>query len=150
MALSRLIAPIETFGKSQPFVFQNVLSVVKTSSADYIVQKGVEGKADLDYSRLLAFATLGCLYSGGFQYFIFVNLFTKWFPSVPRFTALSFADKLKDRCDPTKGVALFRSDCVWLQGWDPGYCPAALYQDHSDAPVVLLPYVLCVQRSDLQ
>jgi hypothetical protein len=82
--------------QSHPFRFQLVLASFKTWAADYIVQTTVEQREEIDWKRSAVFLTFGAVYSGGVQYAIFVNGFSKWFPSTVRFTQLPLRKKLKD------------------------------------------------------
>lgn len=87
-----------------PFTFGVVISTVKTSASDLIVQKVVQQKEEIDWRRNAAFATFGCFYLGGIQYALYVKLFGRIFPGAAAFSAKSIKDKAKD----TKGLlALF-------------------------------------------
>lgn len=82
--------------KTYPFRTQLFLACVKTWGADYIVQKAVEKREDIDIKRSLVFFVFGALYSGGLQYAIFINGFSRWFPASVRFASLSLPQKLRD------------------------------------------------------
>lgn len=90
-----------------------VLSGIKTSFSDLLVQKVVEQKEYIDWKRNAAFATFGFIYLGGVQYAIYVPLFGRLFPGAAAFAAKSLRDKLKD----TRGMfnvaaQVFLDQCV--------------------------------------
>ena len=80
-----------------PFAFGVVISTVKTSVSDLIVQKVVQQKEEIDWKRNLAFASFGCFYLGGVQYAIYVPIFGRIFPNAATYAAKSFKEKLKDK-----------------------------------------------------
>lgn len=82
------------FPKANPFEFNLLVATAKTSAADLLTQTTVE-KGEIDWRRNASFAVFGCLYLGGFQYYLQVTLFRKWF-QIEKFTQLSFAEKLRD------------------------------------------------------
>lgn len=92
MAAARLAA----FPKNNPINFNLMVATAKTSAADIVTQTTVEGKSDIDWRRNASFAVFGFIYLGGFQYFLQVNMFRRWFPGMERFTRLSIAEKLRD------------------------------------------------------
>jgi len=63
-----------------------------------MVQVVVEKKKwdEIDYKRNGIFVVFGFAYLGGFQYWLMVNKFSKWFPTRARFAKLSLGEKLKD------------------------------------------------------
>lgn len=79
-----------------PFAFGVVISTVKTSVSDLIVQKVVQKREEIDWKRNLAFASFGCFYLGGVQYALYVPLFGRMFPNAASFAAKSLKEKLKD------------------------------------------------------
>jgi len=88
----------KSFAERNPFLFQLGVATTKTSAADIMVQVVVDKKNldEIDYKRNGIFVVFGFAYLGGFQYWLLVNKFKKWFPSRQRFASLSLADKLKD------------------------------------------------------
>jgi hypothetical protein len=88
----------KSFAERNPFLFQLGVATTKTSAADIMVQVVVErrGPDDIDYKRNAIFVVFGFAYLGGFQYWLMVNQFTRWFPTRQRFAKLSLSDKLKD------------------------------------------------------
>ena len=87
-----------SFPKEHPFVFQLGVATVKTSGADLMVQMVAERKSlsEVDWKRNGIFVVFGFAYLGGFQYWLMVNKYRQWFPTMDRFAKLSFAEKLKD------------------------------------------------------
>ncbi|KAL7560057.1 hypothetical protein ACA910_016119 [Epithemia clementina (nom. ined.)] len=92
--MSRLMA----FPKDQPFIFQLLVATGKTQAADLVVQVVAEGRSldQVDWKRNAIFIVFGATYLGGFQYWLMVNKYRQWFPTMDRFGKLSLAEKLKD------------------------------------------------------
>jgi len=88
-----------SFPKNNPFAFQMIVATLKTSAADLMTQMVVEGKkfSEVDFKRNGIFVVFGFAYLGGFQWWIMVNKYRQWFPTMDRFAKLSFAEKLKDK-----------------------------------------------------
>jgi len=88
----------KSFAERHPFMLQLGVATAKTSAADFMVQVVVEKKQwdELDYKRNGIFVVFGFAYLGGFQYWLKVNKFSKWFPTRARFATLSLSEKLKD------------------------------------------------------
>mmetsp|Transcript_23090 Transcript_23090/g.54646 ORF Transcript_23090/g.54646 Transcript_23090/m.54646 type:complete len:278 (-) Transcript_23090:244-1077(-) len=84
--------------KEQPFFFQLVVATAKTSAADFVCQVVAEGKqlSEIDWTRNGLFVVFGATYLGGFQYWLMVNKYRQWFPTMDRFGKLPLAQKLKD------------------------------------------------------
>eukprot|EP00538_Stauroneis_constricta_P002180 CAMPEP_0119560854 /NCGR_PEP_ID=MMETSP1352-20130426/16034_1 /TAXON_ID=265584 /ORGANISM="Stauroneis constricta, Strain CCMP1120" /LENGTH=267 /DNA_ID=CAMNT_0007608915 /DNA_START=9 /DNA_END=812 /DNA_ORIENTATION=- len=84
--------------KDHPFAFQLGVATAKTAAADLLVQVVAEKKSfnEIDWKRNGIFVVFGFAYLGGFQYYLMVNKYRQWFPTMDRFAKLSFADKLKD------------------------------------------------------
>mmetsp|Transcript_2935 Transcript_2935/g.9797 ORF Transcript_2935/g.9797 Transcript_2935/m.9797 type:complete len:201 (-) Transcript_2935:205-807(-) len=93
------------FPRAQPFNFNLLVATAKTSGADLLTQTVVEKKSlgDVDWRRNASFAVFGFLYLGGFQYWLQVTMFKRWFVGVERFTQLSLREKVRDL--PGLGVA---------------------------------------------
>jgi len=89
---------IMSFPKEHPFLFQLIVATGKTSAADIVCQTVAEKKrfSEIDWRRNGIFVVFGFAYLGGFQYYIMVNKYRQWFPTMDRFAKLSFAEKLKD------------------------------------------------------
>jgi len=88
-----------SFAKENPFLFQLGVATVKTSAADLTCQVVAERKSfnEIDWKRNGIFIVFGFVYLGGFQYWLMVNKYRQWFPTMDRFAKLSFAEKLKDK-----------------------------------------------------
>lgn len=89
---------ILSFPKTNPFAFQLMVATTKTSVADVMVQVVAERKKwdEIDWRRNGIFVVFGFAYLGGFQWFLMVNKYRQWFPTMDRFAKLTFAEKLKD------------------------------------------------------
>mmetsp|Transcript_439 Transcript_439/g.1702 ORF Transcript_439/g.1702 Transcript_439/m.1702 type:complete len:206 (-) Transcript_439:1627-2244(-) len=96
--MATLTARLLAFPKSNPFNFNLLVATAKTSAADVVTQTAVERRSleDLDWRRNASFAVFGLLYLGGFQYWLQVTMFRRWFRGIDKFTELSFFDKLRD------------------------------------------------------
>jgi len=57
-------------------------AVIKTSVADLIAQMAIEKRETVDVRRNVVFSLFGFFYLGGFQYHLYNNLFTRWFPGI--------------------------------------------------------------------
>ena len=86
------------FPKENPFAFQLIIATGKTSAADLMTQMVAEGKSlnEVDWKRNGIFVVFGFAYLGGFQWWLMVNKYRQWFPTMDRFAKLPFAEKLKD------------------------------------------------------
>ena len=80
--------------KRNPFTFQVIIATVKTSIADFLVQKYIEGKEQIDWGRNAVFVAFGCAYLGVFQWWLYVTKFKQWFPQTLLFTQQTFRQKL--------------------------------------------------------
>jgi hypothetical protein len=82
--------------KDHPFAFQLLVATGKTSAADLIVQTVAERKSlrEVDWKRNGIFVVFGFAYLGGFQYWLMVNKYRQWFPTMDAFAKLPFRDKL--------------------------------------------------------
>mmetsp|Transcript_52433 Transcript_52433/g.147137 ORF Transcript_52433/g.147137 Transcript_52433/m.147137 type:complete len:259 (-) Transcript_52433:42-818(-) len=89
---------IMAFAKENPFVFQLGIATGKTSAADLLAQVVGEQKSlgEVDWKRNAIFVVFGFAYLGCFQYWLMVNKYRQWFPTMDRFAKLPFAQKLKD------------------------------------------------------
>eukprot|EP00531_Pseudo-nitzschia_arenysensis_P007887 CAMPEP_0116141474 /NCGR_PEP_ID=MMETSP0329-20121206/14401_1 /TAXON_ID=697910 /ORGANISM="Pseudo-nitzschia arenysensis, Strain B593" /LENGTH=253 /DNA_ID=CAMNT_0003636659 /DNA_START=128 /DNA_END=889 /DNA_ORIENTATION=- len=88
-----------SFAKENPFVFQLGVATAKTSAADLVAQIVAEQKSldEVDWKRNFIFVVFGFAYLGAFQYWLMVNKFRQWFPTMDRFAKLPLAEKLKDK-----------------------------------------------------
>lgn len=89
---------ILSFPKENPFKFQLMVATTKTSAADLLCQVVAEQKSwdEIDWKRNGIFVVFGFAYLGCFQYWLMVNKYRQWFPTMDRFAKMTFAQKLKD------------------------------------------------------
>lgn len=89
--------PISWFlrlGPKYPFAFGVGIATIKTGLADLIVQKYIEKKKEVDYTRLALFTVFGFAYLGLFQYALYVVAFSRLFKSATSFAKLPFREKI--------------------------------------------------------
>ena len=86
------------FAKAFPITNNLIIATMKTSAADLVAQCAMEKKSfsEIDWQRNLVFAAFGFAYLGLFQYWYQVNIFTRLFPGVNKFTSQPWAAKLTD------------------------------------------------------
>ena len=97
---SLLWSRLKLVPSEHPFAFGVIISGIKTSFSDLLVQKVVERKEQIDWKRNAAFASFGFVYLGGVQYMIYVPFFGRLFPRTAAFVAKPFLEKVKD----TRGI----------------------------------------------
>ena len=73
--------------EASPVLFACVSQGAKTTAADTLVQKAVEGREALDLERTAAFTVFGTLWMGGAQYYVYVRLFDHLLPARTAATA---------------------------------------------------------------
>lgn len=95
--LNKNLDKLVNFPKKNPFVSNLLLGTIKTSGCDLIVQKYIEKKENIDIKRNLIFSSFGFFYLGFAQWFIFMNVFGRFFPGMSKFANQSFKDKLKNK-----------------------------------------------------
>jgi len=88
---------ILTYPKYHPVKFGLGFSCLKTSFADFIVQRYVEGRKNLDIHRNIAFGAFGLFYLGGVQYFLYVPVFRRLFPYALTWGEKTIKSKIQDR-----------------------------------------------------
>lgn len=99
LTISSLLWPyraITIIGRKHPFAFGAVVALAKTGVADLIVQKYVDRCDKIDKRRFTLFCLWGFLWLGGVQYFIYVKLYSLWFPNVRAFARKSIRAKIAD------------------------------------------------------
>jgi hypothetical protein len=98
VAATRGGSSLLSFPKDHPFTFQLIVATVKTMAADLMTQMVAEGKSlsEVDWKRNGIFVVFGFSYLGGFQYWIMVNKYRQWFPTMDRFAKSSLKQKLQD------------------------------------------------------
>lgn len=72
-----VISRVNAFLKRHPLFVSLVGNTLKTASADIITQKYLENKKELDIQRLTIFTSFGFVYLGGWQHYLFNNLFVR-------------------------------------------------------------------------
>jgi hypothetical protein len=89
---------ITSFPRDHPFAFQLIVATTKTSVADLLCQVVAERKSwnEIDWKRNGIFVVFGFGYLGCFQYYLMVQKFGQWFPTMQRFAKLPLAEKFKD------------------------------------------------------
>ncbi|GBG30090.1 Hypothetical Protein FCC1311_063102 [Hondaea fermentalgiana] len=83
--------------QANPFTAQVTIATCKTSLADIIVQKRVEGAEQIDWRRNMLFIMFGGAYLGLFQWFVYVRLFQRLFPAMDTFCNQTMREKLKNK-----------------------------------------------------
>ena len=79
-----------------PLRFAMGFGVAKTTAADALVQRYVEGQEALDRRRLTVFFSFGVLQVGFVQHWLYVNAFGRVFPNAAIFAAAPWSAKLRD------------------------------------------------------
>jgi hypothetical protein len=84
------------FAKNNPFAFQVGIATVKTMGADLLAQCVVEKKSfdEIDWKRNFLFMVFGAGYLGVFQGVLMINLYGRWFPTMHKFAAMPWKEKL--------------------------------------------------------
>lgn len=72
-----VISRVNAFFKRYPLLVSLVGNTIKTASADIVTQKYLENKKELDIQRLTVFTSFGLVYLGGWQHYLFNNLFVR-------------------------------------------------------------------------
>ena len=91
-----MFSALRRMPKSHPFIFGTLFTGVKNGGVDILVQKGVEGAEELNIKRVVVFGTFGMLFSGAWQYMLFVKVMPKLCPAAEAFAAKPIREKLKD------------------------------------------------------
>ena len=81
---------------AHPLAFGMVFTGAKTALADWMVQKCIEEREQLDRRRTLSFGVYGLLYLGGFQWWLYCRACPKWFPGTAEFVAKPLRARLRD------------------------------------------------------
>jgi len=86
------------FPKAYPFTTQLIVSTAKTSGADVLVQRYVEGKSwsEINWRRVFAFAAFGFVFLGLVQWAIYVPGYRMYFKEMDRFCNQSIRQKLRN------------------------------------------------------
>jgi glycine cleavage system regulatory protein len=108
-----MLRQVLSFPRRRPVIFGLGFSCIKTSFADYLVQKTIEKREELDVRRNIAFGLFGLVYLGGVQYAIYVPGFRRLFPLAEKFAAMSLREKIHNRKGIFSMVAqVFLDQCL--------------------------------------
>ena len=87
---------VARFPKTRPFIFGTVLAGVKNGACDVLVQKTVEDAETIDWRRVKVFTCFGALFSGAWQYVLFVRLMPRIVPRAEAFALKPLRQKIRD------------------------------------------------------
>lgn len=90
------MSALARLARTHPFKFGMAFSSFKTTFCDFMVQKYVEKREEVDFRRLGFFFAFGLGYLGGVQYSIYVPIFGRLFPGAAGFAAKPIAEKMAD------------------------------------------------------
>ena len=114
MMVSSARSKLQSLPISRPFLAQLAVSTVKTTAADILVQTVAEKKSwkDIDWRRTTIFAGFGFAYLGCFQWYLLINKYSKWFPTMKQFASLPLREKLRCKQGLIEGVKMVVFDVV--------------------------------------
>lgn len=75
--MNNILSVINASLKKRPLFFSLTSNTVKAGLADYLTQKTIDGKSEIDQKRLLTFTIFGFSYLGGWQYLLYNKVFTR-------------------------------------------------------------------------
>ena len=103
-----------SFPKDHPSAFNLILATSKTCAADIVVQTVVERKkfSEIDWRRNGIFIVFGFAYLGGFQWWLLINKFRQWFPTMERFGKLSLEKKLRHKAGMRDAIKMVAFDVI--------------------------------------
>ena len=112
--LSSAKTKLQSIPICRPFVTQLAVSTVKTTAADVLVQIVAEKKSlkDIDWRRTSIFAGFGFAYLGCFQWYLLINKYSKWFPTMKQFAALPLREKLRCQQGLVEAVKMVAFDVL--------------------------------------
>jgi len=87
---------ILAFPKAYPFLFGVSVATIKTGTVDLLVQKFVEKREQIDWQRVYVFTAFGFLFTGVWQYTLFVRVMPSLCPNTKSFIAKPIREKLRD------------------------------------------------------
>eukprot|EP00966_Prymnesium_polylepis_P205001 4749749-Prymnesium_polylepis.2 len=82
---------------SHPFLFGVGLTGVKGATCDLVVQRYVERNEKIDTRRVVVFGTFSLLFTGVWQYALFVKVMPRLCPGAEAFALKPWREKLADR-----------------------------------------------------
>ena len=114
MMVSSARSKLQSLPICRPFLTQLAVSTVKTTAADILVQTVAEKKSwkDIDWRRTTIFAGFGFAYLGCFQWYLLINKYSKWFPTMKHFASLPLREKLRCKQGLAEGVKMVVFDVV--------------------------------------
>jgi hypothetical protein len=89
-----------SFPRRRPFLFGVTVATFKAGAVDYCVQTFVEKREETDWRRVSVFTAFGFVFTGCWQYLLFVKVMPKICPNTVAFVEKPFREKLRD----TKGL----------------------------------------------
>jgi len=91
------LSALAALGRRRPFTTSLATATAKTVAADVVTQRFLESRTSLDVRRTGVFTVFGFWYLGGFQYWLYVRQFSRWFPAAAAFGEhATLAARLKD------------------------------------------------------
>lgn len=82
--------------KAHPLAVGSGVAGLKAAAVDMLVQRHVEGRESIDWRRTAAFSSFGFLFSGVWQYTLFVKVMPRLCPLAESFAAKPVMAKLRD------------------------------------------------------
>mmetsp|Transcript_2749 Transcript_2749/g.3218 ORF Transcript_2749/g.3218 Transcript_2749/m.3218 type:complete len:276 (+) Transcript_2749:306-1133(+) len=78
-AITRALHRFKNYASSGSWSFAVVLTSLKAGSADFLAQKYVEKRDEIDMKRLAVFTAFGAIYSGTMNHFLYTKYYPIWF-----------------------------------------------------------------------
>jgi len=88
---------IVSIPQRHPFLFGVSVATVKTGAVDYIVQTYVEKREKTDWKRVGVFTAFGFVFTGCWQYALFVKMLPRVCPNAKAFIDKPIREKLRDK-----------------------------------------------------
>lgn len=95
-ATAKKVNPISAWGKRHPFWFQMIFCTAQAGASDFLIQKYVEKRKNIDLERNAVFIAFGAVYLGGFQYLLYSIWMPRWFPHAKVWADMAIRKKWKD------------------------------------------------------
>ena len=80
-----------------PFAVSVGVATAKTGGADFVVQRYVENKKSIDWSRTISFSVFGFVFLGVVQWFIYVPGYRLVFKEMDKFCQQTIKQKLRNK-----------------------------------------------------
>ena len=84
------------FARESPYKTNIIIATLKTSLCDILVQKYIEKKEEINWRRNAIFLAFGCIYLGGVQWFVYVDVFKRLWPGMAAFANQPLREKLRN------------------------------------------------------